>query len=423
MPGARAPSRSTSVSGDARALAAFVRERRTVQLCAGGAQNDRAIRSAVLRGLDWGALAAIAANERAVQIIWRRISACAGDLVPPEAGNRLRGLTMIADFVQRSLEERLTQSLDALASAQVEVMVLKGAGLAGQVYAGFVERPMIDLDLLVRRADAMRARDVLREAGWSAPHDPALEEFYAAHHHLAPLEDRRGTGRTLELHTGLLPAENPFRWPAASVWRNAVPVRVAGRDVMAPSLVHQLLHLCLHFAWSHQFESGAWRATRDVGAIVASGEVPWGEFVALARQSRAASCCYWTFRLARAIADVRVPDGVQAQLRPSIAETVARRLESHLLMQLATQGAACPSLRLSRLAWSAAIRPAQSGHGRMRPWDHTEEYVPTAPEGQEAPPIPSGWTKLGAQRGRLASWRVYASAMMRGALGTPGGTR
>jgi hypothetical protein len=407
------------MSRRADSVATFARERRVVFLAAGGAHNDAEIRRAVLRGLDWGALAAIAANERAVPVVWRRLDTCAGALVPNESRTRLRGLAMVSDFEQRALEERLAQSLDALGAAGVETMVLKGAALAAQVYDGFLDRPMLDVDLLVRHEDAGRARDALAKAGWTWPHDPAQEAFYADHQHLPPMHDLRGSGRTLELHTALLPRDNPFRWPVAAVWRNAVAVKVAGREALAPSIAHQLLHLCVHLAWSHQFEAGAWRTARDVAAIVSRGSIDWGHFLALARQSRAATCCYWTFRLARALANVRVPQGVESQLRPSISEAVARRLESHLLMQLTTRGAACPSLRLSRMAWTAAIRPGRSGHGPSRPWDHTGDYVPTAGEGEEAAPPRRGWGKLGAQGARLDSWRAYAAILVRGSTPLP----
>jgi hypothetical protein len=122
-------------------------------------------------------------------------------------------------------------------------------------------------------------------------------------------------------------------------------------------------------------EWGSWRTFRDVAAIVHRGTIDWDEFVALARDSRAATCCFWTLSLARRLTGVTVPDGVLASLSPPYPNFVIRRLERHLIASLLASDDRCPSVRLDRKLWETAVAPGWSGHGASRPWDVSERWL------------------------------------------------
>jgi hypothetical protein len=145
---------------------------------------------------------------------------------------------------------------------------------------------------------------------------------------------------------------------------------------LVPHPEHQLLHCCLHFAWSHGMHSGAWRTFRDVAAITRTAVIDWDRFVALAHSTRGASCCYWTFDLARALTGVTtIPEEALRQLRSPVPRLGQERLRRHLAIMLVGLGAGSPSVRLDRLIWETAIAPAASGHGASRPWDGEERWL------------------------------------------------
>ncbi|HEY9449458.1 MAG TPA: nucleotidyltransferase family protein, partial [Gemmatimonadaceae bacterium] len=331
----------------------------------------------LLRGeLDWEKLGWLAERERAAPVLWSQLQSMdglPGDL-PPQAAH-LQRLAMVSEFRMMHLEQRLAESLAALSHAGIEVMLLKGAALALTVYGSFVRRPMVDVDMLVHEEEAKRARDVLVEAGWVSSEVEEFEGFYSGHHHLPALVDGRGLEVQLEVHTGLFFEGNPFNFPVADLWRRAVPVTVRGRRAYVPSTTDQLLHLCLHFAWSHMMNTGAWRTFRDLRALLDAGDVRWDDFVALARQSRGASCCYWTLRLARDLVGVEVPEAVLEQLRPPLSRSTLERVERHFVYHLLPTEALCPSVFMARTMWRLGVRPRWSGHGRVRPWDRNEELL------------------------------------------------
>ncbi|HEX8692559.1 MAG TPA: nucleotidyltransferase family protein [Longimicrobium sp.] len=384
-------------------------------LAARGPEGDERFRALLDTGLDWDRVAARVERDRAHAAFWRRAAAAGLERIPPEPRERLRRLGQVAAFRQARLEERLGQALGVLEGAGVEVLLLKGAALAVSVYGSFAERPMADLDLLVPADQAEEAQRLLLEAGWvrAAP-VPAerLDALYAGHHHLAPLADAGGTGVVLELHTAPLPPGHPFRLDAADLWRESLPVRVGARAARVPDLHHQVLHLCLHFAWAHAMESGAWRTLRDLRALSAREGLDWGRVAALARDARGASCAYWALRLARGLVGARVPDGVLEALAPRGSRWRLDLLERHFVATL-FGGARCPSPRVTRALWEAAVAPGRSGHGAARPWLRQEAFAEAGIAAVDAGARASAW-------GDFAGWRRYLGTLLFAAQGGVG---
>lgn len=336
----------------------------------------RRIRELVHGELDWEKLGWLAEHERAAPVLWGLLQGIEGapGKLPPQAAH-LQRLAMVSEFRMMHLEQRLADSLEALADAGIDVMLLKGAALALTVYGSFVRRPMIDVDILVHEDEALRARDVLVDEGWVSTEMEEFESFYRRHHHLPTLVDGRGLDMQLEVHTALFFEGNPFDFPMADLWRRAVPVTVRGLSAYVPSRQDQLLHLCLHFAWSHMMSSGAWRTFRDLRALMDPGDLDWDEFVALARKSRGASCCYWTLRLAHDLVGVPVPERVLGALRPPMSESMLDRVERHFVYSLLPSEVICPSVFVARTMWRMGVRPRWSGHGSVRPWDRNEDLL------------------------------------------------
>ncbi|MDQ2768026.1 MAG: nucleotidyltransferase family protein [Gemmatimonadota bacterium] len=383
-------------------LASLSPEAQLLLLTAGGEKNDPAIKALLARPLDWAKLSWLAEQERATPVLWRRVSASAA---LPEEAQTLHRMAMVSEFRMSHLETRLLSALGTLEAAGTEVVLLKGAALALTVYGSFVARPMSDVDLLVSRDDALRARDALLQAGWVS--GAAQEsEFYEGHHHLPPIVDGLGTGTSLELHTSLFFEGHPFRLTSDDIRARAELVTVGGRTALVPSVHDQLLHLCLHFAWSHMMATGAWRAFRDLDALLRTERVEWKSFTKLARDSRGGSACYWTFRLARTLSGIAVPAWVERALAPPDPEFALRRLEQHFTYDLLPTENISPSLWLTYTMWRAGLRPQWSGHGRVRPWDRADELLQP-----QRPPLGK---RLMLHIRNAKSWSRYARLVLLG---------
>jgi hypothetical protein len=386
-------------------------EARLLLLTAAVSPSEAALRSAVSAGIDWENLSALARHEKATPVLVRQLSRASAGAESPQY-RELRQLATISAMEMLQLEQLLYETLDLFARHGIEAVLLKGAGLAYTAYSSFADRPMGDLDLLVRRQDAERAWSLLRERGWTPRPTDGDPARYATHHHLAPLI-RESERFRLELHTEVLPGEHPFRFSTDAVWRGALRITVNGRVVTVPTPLHQLWHACVHFAWSHALQWGAWRTLRDSAAIIQRGGFEWTDFVGLARETRAGTCCFWTLRLTQRLTGAAVPDHVLTSLRPPYPEFIIGRLERHFISSLFPSEDRCPSVWLTRRLWEAGVSPRWSRHGAARPWHVSERWLAASGRATSEQPGGSavnGWFK------RIRAGIVYLLRLSRFSL-------
>lgn len=392
MPAARDPLGSTDPGP-----ASLRPEARLLLAIAGGESCDSRIAELAKQQLDWSAFLEITVQERAEAIVAARLKRV-GVTLPADVAPRLRSIAMRSDLRMATLSHRLDQTLNALVAAGIPVMLLKGSALGKTLYRTLPRRPMLDLDLLIPEAESARAREVVLATGWvTGPLEGALE-FYRDHYHLPPFLDRAGGDFSLELHHGLFFRGHPFGLEVSELWDKSRPL--AGYPgVQVPSTTHMILHLAVHFAWSHAMHSGAWRTLRDLRVLAESGEIDWDEIVRQARRIRGASCCFWAFHFARRWAQASIPEKIITQLRPPTPGVFLPVLERHFEGQWYPGGAECPSARLEWILWRAAIRPGRSGHGPVLPWQRNELFPQPVPDpsspAEESPKISRHLAKVG----------------------------
>ena len=318
-------------------------------------------------GLDWSRLVWLAEKEKATTVLWQALRRLPAGQVAPDRAAHLSRLARVSEFRMLHLEHLLGGVLDVLTAQGIEVVLLKGAGLAASVYGSFAARPMYDLDLLVQPSDARQAWLALRHAGWLHKAKEFPPELYEQHHHLPPLDEPTGAGFSVELHTEA--GASVIGLSSAAIRGQARRIEVLGRKALVPSAEHLVLHLAVHFAWNHSMTSAGWRSIRDLQQLVAARAFAWESVIEMARATRAETSCYWTFRLARALAGVPVPDAVLHSLQPPRPAPALRILERHFIGSLFRFGPnPCPSVRLTRFLWTAGMSPRWSGHGAIRPW-------------------------------------------------------
>lgn len=382
-------------------------EARLVFACIDEPLDTPALDRALAAPLDWDALVLILDRESAAAPVWRALERYS-DRIPDDVALRLRALSRVRRFRMSGLEERLDQTAESLQRAGIPCMLLKGVALATAAYQQFADRPMRDIDLLVRPPDVPRALEVLLASGWRTAVDPADEARYARAHHLPPLVDAGGLEVALELHRSLLGEGHPFRIDLDDWWTRSTPSPRAPSSARVFAPEHLLLHACIHLGYSHLFRQGAWRTFRDVRRIVALDGFEWERFVRAAIDARAASCAYWVLRLARDLAGMRVPERALDRLAPPQPEPLKRLLARHLALVLAPGSRDCPSVRLRQFLWSAAIMPRWSGHTAERPWTQAIGIVGAAATEEDDSPAAVSPSR------RPDAWRSYLGMMLLG---------
>ena len=379
-------------------------------LAAANTGGDQLLRTLAAREPDWNTVLEMSVSEGAQPTVARRLRACQGLPLPAGVPQALDHIARITELRMQYVRRRLYEILDDLGRAGIPVVLLKGAALAHWAYGSFGERYMSDLDLLVRPGDAGKAHALLQSTGWKLRFREHYDRLYAGMHHLMPLVDARAPAMQLhaEIHTALIPVDrDPFLLNATDIWREARNLDGLPNHVRVPSSLHALWHTCVHYAWSHMFTRGV-RTFQDVAALARSGTVDWSAFVSEAKRTRAATCCYWTLALARSLARAPVPEEVLRELQPATPVTLRGVVTRHLENEVIGGSAACPSLRLQRIMWSAAVRPRRSGHGANRPWSEADWNEMLADQPQAGDAFPEA---LQSSR-RFSAWIRYLRTVL-----------
>jgi hypothetical protein len=177
-------------------------------------------------------------------VLYRQLSQVKGQLALPDDGMEfLKNIYLrnLAKNTYRGME--LSRILKAFDDADIAVILLKGAALAEGVYHDPGARVYGDLDILVKKADLERSRDVLYRLNYDSDATVSAQEHYRKHHHhLAPMIHPENAV-VVELHWNVDWRTNV---DIDAWWKRSVPADIAGCRVRIMGWADLVLHLCLH---------------------------------------------------------------------------------------------------------------------------------------------------------------------------------
>ena len=114
---------------------------------------------------DWSQVVAVAQREGLATILLARAGTFA---LPADARNQLETLRQHTRINNARRLMQLEEGLDRFDADNIPAIVLKGAALIALVYERAALRPMLDVDLLVRRDDFARAGKLFHAAGFAS---------------------------------------------------------------------------------------------------------------------------------------------------------------------------------------------------------------------------------------------------------------
>jgi hypothetical protein len=232
---------------------------------------------------------------------------------------RLKGVYRKAWSEMQTLLHATAPALAALNAAGVQTMLIKGAPMALSIYPSVATRPMMDLDIVVRKADVPKALQVLHACGWMDGTRLPPEEIPEAH----SAELHNAQSHDIDLHWHPLrdtPAQVADDW----FWRGAMPLDFVGTPTLQPRPTAQLLHTIIHGVRSNREPPVRWIA--DAMAILrAKGDaIEWDDLVRFARQQRLSYRLLLGLSFLAAQYRAPVPEAVLVALRANGISLVER---------------------------------------------------------------------------------------------------
>ncbi len=214
-------------------------------------------------------------------------------------------------------EQEVLKVLQALLTAGVEPILLKGADLRLRLYRDSAVRPMTDLDLLVPKILLTEARAALNRAGYVlsplylGPR-PGFREHFESELVFTPPP---GSLLSVDLHWEVQALGGFYRLPSERLRNMAIPWKVDGMKVKILSPAHALIHLCLH-SLNDLYVSHELLAIQVVDLLLVITRLPqdWPRFLKEVTRCRCQRPVFLILHELRHILPQLVPQGVLAEL-------------------------------------------------------------------------------------------------------------
>jgi hypothetical protein len=256
-------------------------------------------------------------------------------------------LEQLQDGARANLWANLRQARELLSLLSlfeahgISAIPYKGVALAQMIYGDLALRQSGDIDIIVKRQDVSRAKDLLvaHKYRLTWPAEP-LSDSQEAQHLLAKynyLLKHEDEGTEVELHWNVAPRYLSFPPNPEWLWGRLRATQLGGRSVSTFSPEDYLLILCVH-GMNHCWNRLSWLC--DVTELIKRGEaLDWDGVVTNARQfgcARALSLALW---LGRELLELPIPAAVWRQ---ASRDRTARSLANQVIAQLLDSGRGAP---------------------------------------------------------------------------------
>jgi hypothetical protein len=298
-----------------------------------GMDDERAaqIGSLATGGMDWERFLYFGSGHGVVPLLYRTLNTLRPAGVPSSVMERLRNEAQGIAGRNVVLATELLALLDLMQANDVLAMPYKGPALACQVYGDLRLRSFIDLDILVRRIDVPKVRNLLVEIGYK----PQLEMTAGKQRAILKSECDEvftGTnGRVLEMHWAITPPFFSFQLRTEDLFTRATAIELLDKHVLAPAPEDLLLILSVNGA------KDMWNRLEFISRIAELlrryPEIDWQNTFARARELGAERMLLMGLFLAHHLLGASLPEDVLERVQEtrilwSMASQVCERLFS-----------------------------------------------------------------------------------------------
>jgi hypothetical protein len=199
--------------------------------------------------LDWALVLRKARWHGLLPLLSKHLTATCPESIPPPVDAELK--LRFQNIARRNLylAAELLKLLQVFSSSGIPVVPFKGPIVAISLYENLALRQFIDLDLLIRREDILKARKVLLDRGLLPQFELTEKEeliyfdFRSEHSFASP--DKQ---LIIDLHCSLTPRHFTRTLDLDRFWNRLRPVRLGDADILTFSHQDLVLLLCMHGA-------------------------------------------------------------------------------------------------------------------------------------------------------------------------------
>jgi hypothetical protein len=297
------------------------------------AEQGRRISRLIREGIDWDCLLRTALWHGVMPLLHRHLNATCPEALPATFRNALED-----HFVRNAkrnllLTGELLKLLGLLEAHGIPAVPFKGPVLAASVYGSLALRQFGDLDILVRKADVLKVKDLLISLDCLPKLRLTRAQEAAYLHSQCELNFQRAADQVhLEIHWEFFPRSYSIELDPADLWGHLDPVSLAGRKVMAFSPEDLVLILSIHGA-KHLWGWLEWIC--DIAELIrAHPKMNWDRVMSQAGSLGSARLVSLGLLLAADLLDAALPERVLQWVRADHeADALARQVGERLFRE------------------------------------------------------------------------------------------
>src|SRR5215212_8430945 len=233
-------------------------EHKLLLCCARTNAAPAPLRELATEKIDWEYLFLLARRHAVVPLLYLQLARHASDLAPHDILRNLKKHYLENAARNTVLTAELCRLIALFAESGIEAIPYKGPVLSLFAYDNLALRRFVDLDVIVKKNDVLKARDILLAEGYTPARSLPLsrqELLLRTQHNMQFSRDNRRL--IVELHWEVAPHLFASTVSPDRLWRDLVTIDINGTQVKTLSAEDLLFSLCVHGS-RHLWERLSW---------------------------------------------------------------------------------------------------------------------------------------------------------------------
>ena len=259
--------------------------------------------------VDWEYLFQLARRHSIVPLVYVQLQQHASDLVPPQFLAKLKKHYFENSARNTLLTAELCRLINLFRDEGIETIPYKGPVLAIFAYGDIALRRFVDLDVIVKKSDVLKAREILLNQGYKPSKSLSLDQqemLLRTQHNMQFSRDNHRL--IIELHWEVAPHLFASTVNGERLWRDLITVDLNGTAVKTFSAEDLLFSLCVHGS-RHLWERLGWIC--DIAELIARRPLNWTALLERARIADTERMFLLGVYLAQRLLDAPIPPEVK----------------------------------------------------------------------------------------------------------------
>ncbi|MDP3142569.1 MAG: nucleotidyltransferase family protein [Candidatus Omnitrophota bacterium] len=275
------------------------------------------LQNIIEEGIDWHKILSLALYNNVGPILYKNIQNLPEDTIPERIREGLKENYTESFLKTAPIYDDLAKLLAEFEKANVKIIILKGCSFAELLYGDFSLRPLKDIDLLVRKSDWPKIKEILDKLKIYSENrlDLLKLETLLQIPTNWQLSYKNSRKTELEFKFNIFIMDFPDFADVDDYWKESVPSEVVGTKTLSFSIDDQVLYLSCRLI-STAFRNLLWFCDLREFVTFYREKINWQKLIAKARRKRLNTILYFSLLILKKRMGVDLPAGTLDSLKP-----------------------------------------------------------------------------------------------------------